>query len=346
MRASPSQRGTSLVEIITVLAVVSVLLLIVYQLLNDAMKASMFAESHNDMTIMTQRVVNRLRGEILQSRLAYQEDATGGGYRAALQLPASPAQWSDTLLPLFQTETTLDPDAGNGPDRRAGNSLLIVRQLEPLSVMYDNDGKPATPDVEFLADHYRFEYEYLVANAARSFGGTGFYLDLQESRSVEYADYTQLKALTAAQLKAIVPKLQAAKITRAWDAGQAIDSAFYDLAPAAAGAFGSPLIKPQIAIASTTSLLPDMRGGRISGKMDYSIAFTPTVPLKPFPIRHPMFFYARPDAAYPRFPAGFEVKIAGPAGHRKVGLRLVLMANYRGGTYESQQGLVTAAARF
>jgi len=346
MRTSRSQRGLSLVEIITVLAVVSVLMIVVYKLLDDAMRASMFGESHNDMTIMTQRVVNRLQGEIMQSRVAYQEDATGSGYRAALQLPASPARWGDTLLPVFQTETTLDPDAGNGVDRRAGNSLLIVRQLEPLSVMYDNDANPATPDVEFMADRYRFEYEYLVSNNARNFGGAGFYLDLMESRSFEYADYFQLKGLTPSQLQSVVPKLQAAGIARAWDPGQAIDSAMYDLAPAAAGTFGTALNKPQIAIAKTTTLLPDMRGGRISGRMDYSIAFTPSAPVKAFVIRHPMFFYAKPDSAYPKFPAGFEVKIAGPSGHRKVGMRLVLMSNYRAGTYESQQGFVTASARF
>jgi hypothetical protein len=336
----------SLAEIVVVLAVVSVLMIIVYKLLEDAMHATMFGESHNDMTIMTQRVVNRLQGEIMQSRVAYQEDATGSGYRAALQLPTSPAKWTDTLLPVFQTETTLDPDIGNGADRRAGNSLLIVRQLEPVSVMYDDDGKPATPDVEFLADRYRFEYEYPVSNTARNFASAGFYLDLMESRSVEYADYFQLKALTSAQLKLIVPKLQAAKISSAWDVGQPVDNAMYDLVPAAAGAFGTPLKKPQITIASTTSLLPDMRGGRINGKIDYSIAFTPSVPLKPFQIPHPMFFYAKADPAYPKFPAGFEVKIAGPAGHRKVAVRLVLMSNYGVSKFESQQGFVTTSARF
>lgn len=346
MRKPKWQRGMSLIEVVTVLAVVSVLMIIVYSLLEDAMRASMFGESHNDMTIMTQRVVNRLQSEIMQSRVAYQEDAAGNDYRAALQLPASSVKWSDTLLPVFQTETTLDPDVGNGPDRRAGNSLLIVRQLEPLSIMYDDDGKPGTPDVEFLADRYRFEYEYLVSNNGRNFGGAGFYLDLVESRSDVYADYFQLKALTSAQLTSIVPKLKAAGISRAWDPGQSVDSAFYDLAPAAGGTFGSALNKPQIAIVSTKSLLPDLSGGRITGRIEYSIAFTPNAPITPFRIVDPMLFYAKPDKNYPKFPAGFEVKVAGPAGHRKVGLRLVLMSNYRASTYESQQGFVTTAARF
>jgi len=342
-----SERGMSLVELLVVMAVVSGLLIIVYSMIEEAMKASMFGESHNDMIIMTQRVVNRLQSEVLQSRVAFQEDATGSAYRAAMQIPAAPLKWPDTLLPVFQTtDATLDPDVGNGTDRFAGNSLLIVRQLAPLSIMYDDDGNANTPDVEFLADHYRFEYEYMVMNPARSFSGNGFYLDLMESRSSEYADYFQLAGLTAAQMKAIVPKIQAAGISRAWDPGQPVDTAFYDLAPAAAGAFGAAIVKPKIDIASTTTLLPDMRGGRISGRIEYSIAFIPAAPAKPYPLMQPVAFYAKADPTIPKFPAGFEVKIAGPAGHRKVGMRLMMMSNYRAGKYESQQGFVTASARF
>src|SRR4051812_16940256 len=65
-----NQRGMSLVEIVTTLAIVSVLMLIVYAMMDDAMRAAMFGESHNDMTIMTQRAVNRLQTEVLQSRVA------------------------------------------------------------------------------------------------------------------------------------------------------------------------------------------------------------------------------------------------------------------------------------
>lgn len=341
-----SQRGMALVEVIVTLAVVSVLMIIVYTLMEDAMTASMFGESHNDMTIMTQRVVNRMQTEVLQSRVAFQEDADGGAYRDAMQIPAQPAKWPDTLLPVFQADPTLDPDTGNGADRYAGNSLLIARQLAPLSIFYDDDGDPKTPDVELLVDHYRFEYEYPAMNNARSFSGTGFYLDFVESRSGEYADYFQLSSLNATQLKSLVPKIQAAGISLAWDPGQTIANAFYDLTPAAKGAFSTPIAGPKIAVVSTTSLLPEARGGRISGRIEYSVAFVPAAPKQPFPLTQPIAFYSQPDPAHPKFPAGFEVKIAGPARYRKVGMRLVMMSNYKAGKYESQQGFVTASARF
>ena len=219
MRARKGESGTSLPEMLVTLAVTTALMLIIYALIDDAMRATMFGESHNDMTVMTQRVVNGLRGEILQSRVAFQEDAVGTAYRDALQIPAALSRWSDTRLPLFQTEPTLDPDKGSGTDRRAGNSLLVARQLEPLPVTYDDDADAATPEVELLVDRYRFDYYFLVRNDGRSFGLTGYYLDLMESRSVEYADYFQLSSLTPAQRQKVVPRVQAAGITRAWNPG-------------------------------------------------------------------------------------------------------------------------------
>jgi hypothetical protein len=45
-------------------------------------------------------------------------------------------------------------------------------------------------------------------------------------------------------------------------------------------------------------------------------------------------------------PAGFEVKIAGPAKSRKVMTRVLLMSRYATNTYETQQGFVTTSANF
>jgi prepilin-type N-terminal cleavage/methylation domain-containing protein len=341
------QRGFTLPEILVTIAIFSGLTLIVYTMIDQTLHLTMFNESHNDLTIMAQRAVNTMQTEILQTKTTFEEDSIGSAYRAALQLPAAQPQWTTTLLPIIKSDTTsLAPDDGTGTSRYTGNSLLIARQLQPLSIFYDDDGKPGTPDIEFLVDRYRFEYFYLSPNAARSFGGTGFVLDLLQSTSKEYADYFQLSTLTSAQMKLIVPKIISASVAQAWDTTQPVDQAFYDLSKATGGAFGTPLKSPQIAIASTKSLFPGLKGGRISGKMDYSVAFTPDKPVKPFPLRLPIFTFAQADSTIPKFPAGFEVKIVGPAKARKVLTRMLLMSNYRAGTYEAQQGFVISSARF
>ena len=346
VRAAHSQSGFSLVEITVVLAIVSGLLLICYSMIEQTVRATMFNESHNDLAIMTQRAVNLMQMEIVQSRAVYQEDAIGQAYRTALQIPGTVPRWNNTLLPMLQIDPTMAPDTGTGTDRFTGNSLLVVRQLEPLSVLYDHDNNVNTPMVEFLADRYRFEYFYLSPNASRSFAGSGFTLDLLQSTSVEFADYFQLSSLTTAQIQKIVPAIIAAGVARAWNPGQPIGTAFYDLSGATDGAFNAAIRNPTISIASTISLFPGLRGGRIGGRMDYSLAFVPTSPARPYPLRMPITVYAKPDASLPAFPAGFEVKIAGPAGSRKVMTRVLLMARYGVSTYEAQQGFVTTSASF
>jgi hypothetical protein len=167
-----------------------------------------------------------------------------------------------------------------------------------------------------------------------------------ESTSVEYADYFELSTLTSAQRQLVLPKVISANIDTAWDTTQPITQAFYDLNVAKSGTFGAPLKTPKISISTTKSLFPELLGGRISGKMDYSVAFTPGSPLKPFPLRLPVFTYAQADTTIPQFPAGFEVKMVGPAKARKVMTRLLLMSNYHASTYEAQQGFVTSSGRF
>ena len=337
-----NERGFSVIEMVVVLAVVSGLMLIVYSMIYETVHATMSNESHNDLTVATQRAVNALQTEVVQSRTVYEENAVGAGYRAALT-PAPAGVWTTTRLPILQSDPLLAPDTGTGTSRFTGNSLLLARQLAPLSVMYDDDGNAGTPDVELLVDRYRFDYFYLARDTVKSFSGTGFVLDLKEATSEEYVDYFELNSLGAAKLRRAIPRVQAAGFTRAWNAGQPIATGFYDLAGAADGTFDAPLGTPSIAVVKTVSLLPELRQPQISGRMSYSVAF-PSTP--PFPIRVPIASYAKVDPSLPGFPAGFEVKIVGPQGTRKVMTRLLMMAHYHARSYGAQEGFVTTAARF
>jgi hypothetical protein len=156
--------------------------------------------------------------------------------------------------------------------------------------------------------------------------------------SVEYADYFQLSSLPSGTGE-IVEKLIDAGLEQAWDPGRPITSAFYTLADATDGTFGSPLRSPTIEEASNHTLLKGLLGGRISGAMEYSVAFGS------YRLPQPQALFGIADTSRPGYPGGFEVKIVGPAGNRQVLTRLLLMAHIRG-DFESQQGFVTTAARF
>lgn len=339
-------------EITVVLGIVSVLMMIVYSLIEETMRVTMFNESHNDLAILSQSAVNAMQGEVLQTRFAFQEDALGTSYRSALKLPKDVTVWGDSFLPIFATEGDIEPDSG--PQRFTGNSLFLARQIEPdEDLFYDHDGKAGTPPVQFLADRYRFEYVYLARSDAKSFSGSGMTLDLLMSRSDAYADHFQLKSLPDDTVRGrVVKELIARGLTESWDPGQPVDTAFYTLADATDGTFGPPVKKPQIVMVRTRTLLRPYSGavheseqrlpggGSISGRIDYSVAFGQ------FPIRTPVGVFAKYDAAEPGFPSGFEVKISGPARNRKVMTRLVVMSHYGATKYESQQAFVITAARF
>lgn len=329
-------------EITVTLAIVSVIMIVTYQLIEQTMQATMFNESHNDLAVMSQKAVNAIQTEVLQAKLVYEDDAVGNAYRGALAFSSTPSVWTTSVLPIIDENTaTFTPDGAT--ERFTGNTLFLVRQLPPLSILYDHDGSKKTAEIEFLADRYTFQYFYLRKDAGQSFGGSGQAADLMRATSEQYADYFQLASVTAEPGK-LVSKLIAAGLKQAWDPGKPLASAFYDLADATDGTFAKALKTPTIPIASARSMLPGLFGGRISGRMAYSVAFPkPTGPA--FPIPQKLAVFARTDASLPNYPAGFEVKIIGPTRNRQVLARLVVMAQY-GRTYEAQQALVSTAARF
>ena len=338
-----NERGFSLMEVTVVLGIVSVLMIVVYSMIEQAVRTAMFNESHNDLAVMTQKAVNSLQTEFLQTKLVFEENALGNQYRAALVLPAEYPVWTDSLLPVIQSAVGMGPDTAT---RFTGNSALLARQLAPLRITYDHDGNAGTAEVEFVADRYVFEYIYLTPLARPSFARSGRSLDLILSASVQYADYFQLDGLDDVTTSRIVPKLRAAGVQRAWDPGQPLATAFYDLSRAEDGTFDPPLASPRIDLGSAKSLLPGLRGGRITGRMTYSVAFLPDSPAPAYPLRTPMRVFAPVVNGRRGFPSGFEIKIAGPAGYRQVMARLVLMSHYGVTTYESQQGFVNTAVRF
>jgi len=330
-------------EITVVLAIVSGVMILTYTMIDEATRSSMFNESHNDLAVMSQTAVNTLQSEIIQTRMVFEENALGASYRSTLTLSPDYPTWTTSLLPIADIGSTLmAPDAPG--TRFAGNALLLARQMSPLTVTYDDDNDIRTPDIEFVADRYRFDYVYLSPNPSRSFSRTGLTLDLVRATSAEYADYFQLNTLPSGK-GAIATKLIAAGLQRAWDPGKPIASAFYDLSGATDGVFDAPVRSPAIPVTRTRTLLRNLLGGRITGSMSYSVAFTPTAPRTPFPLPQAMAKFAQPDLSRPGFPAGFEAKIVGPAGNRQVMTRILLMAHIRG-SYEAQQGFVTTSARF
>ncbi|HUJ14081.1 MAG TPA: prepilin-type N-terminal cleavage/methylation domain-containing protein [Thermoanaerobaculia bacterium] len=380
-----NQRGYSLAEILVVLAVSTAVMILCYDIIDDAMRTSLYVESHNNLTQLAQRPVNFMQNEVYQNKVifdattgsvgpgyltrftsppaypgAWPSCASGGCGGATTTLPALPALYNNSALPITDTSGVLGPDAGTGAARMTGNILFVVRQLPPILIPYDHDNNALTANINFPADRYRFEMYYLTKKTTRSFGSTSYYLDLIQARSIDFADYFQLNPvigasswLNATGKAQIVNGLAAAGINIAFDpSNQPVTNAFYSI-----GATGTMTLQSGqgIWIYTAKSMLPEFSGGSISGKILYSVGFRPSATTR-FPISGvgfdssgnqvlgvPIPKYAVFDSTKPELPSGFEVKLVSSGGARKIILRLVLLSNYKAGTYEAQEGFAVAS---
>lgn len=338
--SAPSESGLSLIEVLIVLLLMTLLTGIFYEILIASSRANMASESRNDLAVIGQRIVNQIQTEVLQAKLILQEDSVGTGYRTRLAagLPAGVSEWTGSRMPLIDANTSiLGPDPGpNNITNRTGNSLILVRQLQPVAIQYDHDGSAGTPMIDFMADRYEIQYYFLRQNTTSDFGGFGYYLELMQAKTQVFADYFQLNSLGALGTGVVQGlRTQSPPILLAWNPGLAINApAFYTLN--AAGTM-SGTTTPSFSL-TLTSLMKEFAGGRIAGKMGYSVALNASTPLA---LKDPVPLYA---TASSNFPGGMEFLVVGAPRSRKVVSRLVLASSY-GGRFNSQESSVITSAR-
>ncbi|HET6268370.1 MAG TPA: type II secretion system protein [Acidobacteriota bacterium] len=371
---SKRQRGFTIIEAMVTVLLLSLVMIIFYELMISTMRTTMFVESHEDLLTVGQRVVNQVQSAVLESRMIFENDhvvnsvtdTTGTDYiQLYVDSGLSPLPMTDSRLPIVDTNTgptaILDPDTGS--ETWVGNELLLARHLEAVPVPYDNDSNNATPDIPFLVDRYRLEFYYLATNTARNFNGIGHYIEVYESKSEILYDYFQLSSafstMTAAQkaqisgellaLPAGLPTTPVNEATRlevtgplseGWDPGKPPDNSFYALD--SSGNF--TLNASHLLTLKTASLMPEFRGGRLSGRMEYSVAPNCDTALAnghfgPFDItdKVPLFGIVTGE-----FSGGFEFKIVGASGSRSVWNRLVLLSQHSGYVQSQANVVITA----
>ncbi|MGA8810445.1 MAG: prepilin-type N-terminal cleavage/methylation domain-containing protein [Thermoanaerobaculia bacterium] len=356
---SRGQRGVTLMEMTVVVALFTVLFFISYTLLEDSVQTSLFVEEHNDLPIYGQAAVNTIQRELLQSRVVFEGSAasTGPGYFNALTFPTTFPLLSGSKMPVLNpTSTSLVPD--DPAIRYTGNCLLVAKQLPPAVIT----GLTGTGGTTLLVDRYQFQVFYLTQRFTHGFAGQNYFIDAIQAKSDIYADYSQLtqwaalgttiatdRTKVATQLNAYTDPVTGASqpSTKAWNSGAAAPAAFYTIS---ASMGFTAINSPTIALPTSASLVKGLSGGRVSGKMDYTIGYRPSgvrfnlnTDVKKadgsIQVRDPIPKYAAFDSTVPNFPSGMEFLIVGPAGSRRILSRIVILASYIG-HIDSKESLV------
>jgi len=224
-RAAPGkgrrQRGFTLIEVSITLGVVSVLMLIVYSIMDQTMRADDVQRepqrSGDHVAARDERAADRDRagapGGFRKTRTAPRIDPhfrsppsiRPGRPRCCRCCRAATTRWRPT--PPRATPATRTSSCASSSRCRSSTTTTATSH---------------TPDVEFLADRYCFEYLSSSRPTPRGdFRRGTFTLDLMQSTSIQYADYFQLSSMTSTQLRPIATKIMPPGITARLESGPA-----------------------------------------------------------------------------------------------------------------------------
>ena len=253
------------------------------------------------------------------------EGGFGQAYLAKLASSGAPIL-AGSRLPTFVEINPLGPDAVGTP--MTGNILLFVRESDPAMCV----AQASTKKMRYV-DTYRFVCLYLTQSPKKLVTGTSSTLDLVEWRSKGFPSYSQVTQISSSTEKTSVVKDLYTRYgyDYLWDSGAAVGAAFY-----AIDGTGTIAATP-----STVSTIPEdmnvsLRGRYVRGNIAVARTDMTSKPRQ-------AIFSSEPVATWT--PNGFEVKVVGPSGSRKVWIRLTVEQEAAKGRVPAQQTTVVATTR-
>jgi prepilin-type N-terminal cleavage/methylation domain-containing protein len=308
IKAAPFQAGFTALEISIALAVLAIISLAIERTITVTRDAERDLKGTRVVLERGQRLGYEIRRVVSASRKLFQNDAAGQSYIEALDLDGISEPIPTTRLPVFDEANGLGPDAVGDP--RTGNALLFVSEADPAPAVAD----PATGKLRYI-DAYRFVFVYITE--------TNRYLveetprrksrDLIVWRSIAYPSHMQIESISSPTERANVVQDLCARFGYefAWDpAGGSADGSFHALSPSGA-VEATP--SPEFLIERDVHLIE-------RGKLVYANLQLARTDASSYPRRSLLTM----DDPATWVPDGFEVKIAGTSGSRKVWMHLVI----------------------
>jgi len=306
-RASRAEAGFTMIEVSVSLFLVVIMALVVERTLDSTRKAETYLSAVRKATERGHKLTYEIRQHVTASRRLFMNDADGRAYLDALQLDGLPIM-PGARMPLVDALGRLGPDKVGEP--RTGNILFFVGETDATAAIADSDG----PVIRYI-DTYRFICCYprraprrVVVHDQDSPNA----VDLVVWQSAEFPSYKQLMAISDPMERAnvVIDLVERFDVTMAWDPTETLENAFYSLDEM--GNIGAlPVAVPEI-----TEDPDESEGGRLV-YANVQLADTDNADAK----RKAIFAVDDPTDWSPN---GFEVKVAGASGSRKVWLHLVV----------------------
>lgn len=299
------QRGFTLIEVCVALALLAVMGLVFERTLSTAQDTERYLASVSKAQEVARRASTHVHHSVGSARTLFERDAHGESYLAALDL-AGREPIPGSRLVRFEEVDPLGPDLPGAP--RTGNLLLFAMEVDPVACAIDpQESASRTVDVYRLVCCYLHETDRLVVqNSGRKAR------DFVVWTSEPYPSYAQIAGIQDKnERKNVIRRLlKEYEMAYAWDPTAPADAAFFEL-----GMSGS---LPSIPVAD--HVIQEDAAVSEGGLLGFGNAQAARSDATER-LRRPVFTSLegsnwRPD--------GFEVKVAGASGHRKVWFRLVV----------------------
>lgn len=322
-----AQGGFTFFEMVVTLGILTIMVLIVQATVDGAARADRRLRATRVATERGERVTYELLAAVNGSRMLFGGDGVGPDYLARLQFGARPLLPS-ARLPRMDELHPLEPDPAGDP--HTGNVLLFARESDAVEAVADAaDGSTRHVDL------YRIVCVYPTQTSRKLLADPPVQpaRDLVVWRSVRYVNHTQLEAIDDEdERRSVVADLvNRHGVGHAWDVGAPIATAFFAL-----DALGTLSGTPESSIVLEED--PDASDGGRLLYVDVQLARSQVGD----PFRRPRLSTDEPATWQPD---GFEVKIVGSSGSRKVWMHLVVESPGGRGVVGVQANTVIAHPR-
>lgn len=325
-RARAAVGGFTMFEVVVTTGILTIMVVIVQATIDGASRAERRLRATRIATERGERMTYELLGAVNGSRVLL-TGSVGDDYLDALQFGGRPLL-TGARLPRIDELNPLEPDVAGDP--HTGNVLLFASESDAVEVVAD----AATGSTRYI-DLYRIVCVYPTQTTRKLLPDPPVQpaRDLVVWRSVLYANHTQLLAIDDDdERRSVVADLvNRHGCDHAWDVGAAFDSAFF-----AMDALGT--INSSASSSLTLDEDPDAsQGGRLL-YADVQLARSQAGDY------HRRARLSTDDPAN-WSPDGFEVKITGLSGSRKVWMHLVVESPGGRGIVGVQSNTVIAHPR-
>jgi hypothetical protein len=280
-------------------------------------------ESFNAILVKTQAAMADLHEDISTSRRMFVEDTTGREYLDALQFGTLPPV-AGALLPVIEPQGEFGQDLAGA--RRTGNCILMAGELKPHDFTAPSDGRDYRVNVSRIICYYVADYGFPVAPGLTRF-------DLARWESLAFVDYGTLMAITtvSARQEMVADLVANANIKYAWDATQPVNLAFFELDTDVNSIPEAGFSIPPSPVAARAPRAYYRRYNASLSQNNTLAGSEAAIPKFALPLVAPP----------PGFPQGFEIKVVGPSGARKVKTRIVAERMMRDRVFRSSSETIS-----